>query len=64
MLSNSPRFDAVLFDLDGTLVDSETTAIDVFHEEGTALGLSFSREEAFRAFRGQPMSLETAVRRM
>ena len=56
MVSISPRFDAVLFDLDGTLVDSETTAIDVFHEEGTALGLSFSREEAFRAFRGQPMS--------
>jgi len=49
-------FDAVLFDLDGTLVDSETVAIDVFHEEGLALGLSFSREEARLAFQGQPMS--------
>jgi len=50
-----PRFDAVLFDLDGTLVDSETTAMDVLHEEGMALGLAVSREEAHEAFRGQPM---------
>jgi HAD superfamily hydrolase (TIGR01509 family) len=50
-----PRFDAVLFDLDGTLVDSETTAMDVLHEEGVALGLALSREEAHEAFRGQPM---------
>lgn len=51
-----PRFDAVLFDLDGTLVDSETTAMDVLHEEGVALGLAVSREQAHTAFRGQPMS--------
>ncbi len=50
-----PRFDAVLFDLDGTLVDSEATAMDVLHEEGRALGLEISREEAHEAFRGQPM---------
>lgn len=53
----APRFDAVLFDLDGTLVDSETLGMDVLHEEGVALGLAVRREEAHAAFRGQPMGL-------
>lgn len=50
------RYDAILFDLDGTLVDSETLGMDVIWEEGRALGLEVSREEAHRAFLGQPMA--------
>lgn len=50
-----PHFDAVLFDLDGTLVDSEVTAMDVLFEEGRALGLDIGRAQAHEAFRGQPM---------
>ncbi len=55
MHPTAPRFDAVLFDLDGTLVDSEVTAMDVLYDEGRALGLALSRAQAHEAFRGQPM---------
>ena len=55
MNATKTRFDAVLFDLDGTLVDSETLGMDVLWEEGRALGMQVSREEAHRAFLGQPM---------
>jgi HAD superfamily hydrolase (TIGR01509 family) len=55
MKPTPPSFDAVLFDLDGTLVDSETLGMDVLWEEGRALGMVLSREEAHRAFLGQPM---------
>lgn len=50
-----PHFDAILFDLDGTLVDSEVTAMDVLYDEGRALGLDITRAQAHEAFRGQPM---------
>ena len=50
------RFDAILFDLDGTLVDSETLGMDVLFEQGQAQGMAISREEAHRAFLGQPMA--------
>ena len=55
MNATTTRFDAILFDLDGTLVDSETLGMDVLWEEGRALGMALSREEAHRAFLGQPM---------
>ena len=55
MNATTTRFDAVLFDLDGTLVDSETLGMDVLWEEGRALGMQVGREEAHRAFLGQPM---------
>ena len=55
MNTATTRFDAILFDLDGTLVDSETLGMDVLWEEGRALGMALSREEAHRAFLGQPM---------
>ena len=45
----------VLFDLDGTHVDREVTAMDVLSDEGRALGLALSRAQAHEAFRGQPM---------
>jgi beta-phosphoglucomutase-like phosphatase (HAD superfamily) len=51
-----PHFDAVLFDLDGTLVDSEVAAMDVLYDEGLSLGLELSREVAHQAFRGQPIA--------
>lgn len=56
MTASFSRFDAIVFDLDGTLVDSETLGMDVLYEQGQALGLSISRKEAHQAFLGQPMS--------
>ncbi|WP_319241911.1 HAD-IA family hydrolase [uncultured Propionivibrio sp.] len=47
---------AVLFDSDGTLVDSEVPAMDVLHQMAVAEGLQFTREEAHRQFRGVRMS--------
>ena len=56
MMSSFSRFDAIVFDLDGTLVDSETLGMDVLFEQGQALGLSVSRVQAHQAFLGQPMA--------
>ena len=47
---------AVIFDSDGTLVDSEVPAMDVLHEMAVAEGVRFTREEAHRQFRGVRMS--------
>ena len=47
---------AVLFDLDGTLVDSEGPGIDVLYEEAIACGATITRVEAHRHFRGQRMA--------
>lgn len=43
---------AVIFDCDGTLVDSEVPSMDVIHEQACALGLVFTREQAHQKFRG------------
>ena len=48
---------AVLFDLDGTLVDSEKPGLDVLHEMACALGASWSHEQSHARFRGVPMAL-------
>jgi len=50
------RFDAILFDCDGTLVDSEVPGMDVLHEQALLLGLTLTREAAHAAFRGQRMA--------
>jgi HAD superfamily hydrolase (TIGR01509 family) len=46
---------ALLFDLDGTLVDSEKTGLEVLHQMACARGLNWSHEESVQRFRGVPM---------
>lgn len=53
---NSP-IGALLFDLDGTLVDSEKSGLDVLHEMACALGADWSPEASHARFRGVPMPL-------
>lgn len=47
---------AVIFDSDGTLVDSEVPGMDVLHEMACAAGVEFTRAEAHARFRGARMS--------
>lgn len=47
---------ALLFDLDGTLVDSERPGIGVLHRMATDLGLDWDPEETLVRFRGVPMA--------
>lgn len=47
---------AVIFDSDGTLVDSEVPAMDVLHEMAIAVGLRLTRDEAHAQFRGVRMA--------
>jgi len=47
---------AVIFDCDGTLVDSEVPGMDVLHAHARALGLDVTREVAHRQFRGARMA--------
>jgi HAD superfamily hydrolase (TIGR01509 family) len=48
---------ALIFDLDGTLVDSETHGLNVMHEEAQKLGVNISLHEAHAEFRGKKMAL-------
>lgn len=47
---------AVIFDCDGTLVDSETSGLDVLHGLACAEGLRITREQADARFRGARMA--------
>lgn len=47
---------AILFDLDGTLVDSERIGLDVLFDKAQAQGLPWSREALHTRFRGVPMA--------
>ncbi len=47
---------AVIFDCDGTLVDSEVPGMDVLHQLACAQGLALTREDAHRRFRGVRMA--------
>jgi HAD superfamily hydrolase (TIGR01509 family) len=47
---------AVIFDCDGTLVDSEESGLDVLHGLACAEGLSFTRAQADARFRGARMA--------
>ncbi|WP_394787381.1 HAD family hydrolase [Rhodoferax sp.] len=47
---------AVIFDADGTLVDSEEPGMDVLHAMASAQGVDFSREQAHQQFRGVRMA--------
>lgn len=50
------RIRAVIFDCDGTLVDSEEPGIEVLHAMACDLGLSLTRDQALRRFRGVRMA--------
>ena len=47
---------ALLFDLDGTLVDSEAPGLEVLHAEACRLGVDFTLSEAHAQFRGGRMA--------
>jgi HAD superfamily hydrolase (TIGR01509 family) len=47
---------AVIFDCDGTLVDSEVPGLDVLHQLAGAHGAVFARDEAHALFRGKRMA--------
>ncbi len=47
---------AVIFDCDGTLVDSETSGLDVLHGLACAEGLRITREQTDARFRGARMA--------
>ena len=48
---------AVIFDCDGTLVDSETSGMTALHEQACKLGYTLSLTQALDAFRGRHMAL-------
>jgi HAD superfamily hydrolase (TIGR01509 family) len=50
-------FKAVIFDCDGTLVDSETSGMTALHEQACKLGYSLPLAQALDAFRGRRMAL-------
>jgi HAD superfamily hydrolase (TIGR01509 family) len=52
-----PDFDALIFDADGTLVDTESTTIEVLYELANPHGFCMSIDEVFRVFRGRRMAL-------
>ncbi len=58
--------DAVIFDADGTLVDSETPSLEVLHAHALALGVPFAPGEGVETWRGRPMpdSLAELARRL
>ena len=47
---------ALIFDLDGTLVDSEAPGLDVLHQMAAELGAPWVREEMHARFGGVPMA--------
>ena len=51
-----PPIRAVIFDCDGTLVDSEVSGLDVLHQLAGLHGAAFTREEAHALFRGKRMA--------
>jgi beta-phosphoglucomutase-like phosphatase (HAD superfamily) len=53
---------AVIFDCDGTLVDSEVTGMDVLYEPACVHGLDATREQAHHRFRGMRMTCSAACR--
>ncbi len=51
-----PRIDAVLFDCDGVLVDSERVAVECIVEFASRFGARFELEEALQRFTGARMA--------
>ena len=55
-----PRYTTVLFDLDGTLLDSTRLILDSFHYTFEAHGLPAQTDESFLAGVGTPLKVEFA----
>lgn len=55
-----PRYTTVLFDLDGTLLDSTRLILDSFHHTFAAHGLPAQPDEEFLAGVGTPLRIEFA----
>lgn len=55
------QFDAVLFDCDGVLVDSETIATHALHRSLQDIGLDFTIEHVFATFTGQSFAHCVAI---
>lgn len=53
--------EAVIFDCDGTLIDSEGIGAQSLIEEAETLGLRFARDEDLEAFRGRAMPTTLAI---
>lgn len=49
-------FAAIIFDADGTLIDSEVPGLDIIHQVATDHGLVMTRHAAHERFRGVPMA--------
>jgi HAD superfamily hydrolase (TIGR01509 family) len=60
-MSPSPRFEAVLFDCDGVLVDSEPLTNGVLRDMLEELGWTLTREECMRLFVGKAVKDERAT---
>jgi HAD superfamily hydrolase (TIGR01509 family) len=52
----NPIIDAVIFDCDGTLIDSETVGFGAILEEAGKLGVTFAPDEDMLDLKGQAMS--------
>ena len=61
MSRTSSRFDAVLFDCDGVLVDSEPITIGVLRDMLEELGWPMSQAECMRLFIGKAVKDERAI---
>ena len=57
-VSNHPRFDAILFDCDGVLVDSEPLVNRLIWEMLTELGINISPEDSIKRFLGKAIREE------
>ena len=57
----APRFEAVLFDCDGVLVDSEPITHDVLRMMLAEIGWPLTREESMRIFLGKAVKDEAAL---
>lgn len=55
-MSSHPSIELVIFDCDGTLVDSETVVADVLSECAREHGVSMTSREALRRFKGGRMT--------
>jgi len=60
-MSRTSRFDAVLFDCDGVLVDSEPITIGVLRDMLEELGWPMSQAECMRLFIGKAVKDERAI---
>lgn len=65
-MHQSATIDAVIFDCDGTLVDSETLGFETILERAAALGFVAAEGEDMLALKGQsmPLLLQTIARRL